>query len=176
MIKFDAFKLYSQTTDSLRFTSADSHNPFLLTYFSENSTFLEDYRKLNIRRFDVMNVVVPITRLPRSRLYLSLKKDYRSLNLLSAEVGFETAGKNLFYDTSIYLKAVDDLWHPHNYRMRAGTIVKSTLVTAFSSYPNHRKVLLYCVDLNKPFRDRYDRKMYPILQMIKEGEIFFDCY
>src|SRR4030042_1163569 len=173
MINFDKFKLYTQTTDSLRFTTG---GPFLLVYFSENSTFLEDYYKLNIRRFDVMNVVVPITRLPRSRLYIDLKKKYRSINLLSYEVGTEPAEKNMFYDTSIFLTEIDKMWHPRNYRMKAGMIVRDTLVKAFNTYPSYRKILLYCVDLERPFADRYDRKMYPVLQMVREGEIFFDSF
>jgi len=176
MIRFDQFKMYTQTTDSLRFTTGTPTNPFLLAYFGENSTFLEDYYKLNIRRFDVMNVVIPVTTFPRSRLYIGLKKKYRKINLLSYEVGTEPSGKNIFYDTSIFLTEIDKLWHPANYRMRAGMIVKSTLVKAFASYPSYRKVLLYCIDLEKPFPIRVDRKIYPILQMVKEGEIFFDSF
>ena len=58
MIKYSSFRLYNHVVDGFRFPPVKD-TKYMITYFSENSTFLEDYRKLNIRLADIRIVVVP---------------------------------------------------------------------------------------------------------------------
>jgi len=63
MLKYDSLVQYSRLVSSIYFPQKPD-SPFLLVYFSENSTLTEDFPQLNIRRADVRYVVVPITKIP----------------------------------------------------------------------------------------------------------------
>lgn len=175
MIQFKLLRQYSQTTDGIRFPQ-NAESPFLLIYYSENSTFLEDYPKLNLRFVDFRVVVVPATRIPRTRLFVDTKKLYKQYKLFAYPMKTKLQAKqNIILDLSQYLKAVDTTFKVSNYRQRAGFLIKNLLSKISFGFPkNYQQVFFYSVDLTKGINTFINRKVFPILQMLKAGEFQFD--
>ena len=127
MLKFDSLPQYTRVVEKLRFPQSPD-SPYLIVYFSENSSFIEDYPKLNIRRIDSKIVVVPTTRVPRTFLTPNLMKLFKSYKLraFSSKMKYPQ-NRNLFYDLSIYLNAIDTVYKPETYRQRAGFLILNCL-------------------------------------------------
>ena len=161
MYKFKDLRLYTQVVNGIRFEQPVKEQPYVITYLSENSLFFEDYPKLNLVPFDVKIVVVPYTKIPKTKLTNELIKTYKNLSLLPIQSNLNVPqNKNVFFDLSQFLNALDYSYKPTNYRQRAGTFVLGSLFNSFSQFPNHKKVLLYSVDVSKPFNKNFvDRKI-----------------
>ena len=175
MALFKNFKQYTHKIKNIRFPIS-RENPFFIVYFSENSSFIEDYSKIQIRRTEVRGVVIPITKIPRTRLTSNLRKVYKELGLLSYSVNqrFPT-DRNLFLDTGPYLNEITLKYKPTTYRQRIGMLLKNFLNSAASTSPiNFQKVLIYSVDVTKDLRPFISRKIFPIIQSIKKGDFAFD--
>lgn len=175
MIQFKNLRQYSQVVNGLRFPNVAGQN-VAITYLSENSTLLEDHSRLNIRLVDVKITVVPITMIPRTRLNPTLIKNYKSLGLLPySSVMKVPSSRNVYFDLSQYLTAIDDVYKPSNYRQRAKKFIQSSINKSFDSFPDFTKILLYTVDVTKPeLKTFIDRKSFPILEQLKNGDFDFD--
>jgi DNA-directed RNA polymerase beta subunit len=174
-LKFDQIPLYTRVVKKVFFPQQPDA-PFLLVYTSENSSLIEDYPKLNLRRLDVRHVVVPRTRIPFTMLNAPLKKIYKDLGLLSFSSNLVyPKDKNLFFDLTPYFNKIDDTYKPTTYRQRAGFLIKNTVFKAFTSFPgNYKKVLIYSVDISQPINSFANRKIFPLLKDLKEGKPSFD--
>ena len=174
MIKYSSFKIYNHVVDGLRFPP-EKNTKYMITYFSENSSFLQDFSRLNIRLIDIRTVVIPYTKYPLSKLDITLRKEYRKIGMFAFQSNQPIPDRNIYYDLSNYFSAIDTLWHPDNYRMRVGTIVKRATDASTIGFEDYHKILFYSVDLTKPFDKNYiNRKFYPILMGLKEGDFYFD--
>ena len=175
LVQYKSFRLYTQIASSIRFPQ-NPKNPFLILYFSENSTFLEDYKKLGFRLIDLKVVVIPITMVPRTRLLSDTRKLYKKLGIYAYNSTMKVPeGKNIVFDLSNYFKSIDSVYKPKNYRQRAGFLIKNLLLRSFMGYPpNYEKVLLYTIDITKPFNQFISRKFFPVLQQIKEEDFPFN--
>lgn len=174
-MKFDQIPQYTRMVKKV-FFPMDQAEPFLLVYISENSSLIEDFPKLNIRRYDVRHVVVPKTRVPMTILNEPLRKIYKSIGLLSySTVMVFPKDRNIFFDLTPYFKKVDAVYRPTTYRQRAGFLIKDIMFKSFASFPsNYKKVLLYSVDISKHINSFPNRKIFPILRDLKEGDTNFD--
>jgi len=151
-------------------------NPFAIIYFSENSTLLEDYPRLHILRQDVKYVMVPTTRIPRTRLVGEDKHDYKNIGLyaISDRQKLPT-GHNIIIDLSKYLSTIDEKYHPLNYRQRAGMLLVSNVFKVLTMIPeNYKKVFIYSVDTTKPVKKYISKKFFPFLQLIKDEKFTID--
>jgi len=175
MIQFKNWRQYTHVVDGVRFPQ-NAKNPFLFIYFSENSNFISDYSKLNLRRVDFRIVMVPLTTVPRTRLTPNLIKAYRSLKLIPYSLQQKIPqNQNIILDLSQYLNAVDIMYKPTNYRQRAGFLIKNALLTSVRMFPdNFRKVFVYSVDLDKDVKEFINRKIFPTLREMKDIEFPFD--
>lgn len=178
MVRFEVLRQYNQVVDGIRFTIPQSHEePYVIVYFSENSSFVEDYPKLNSRVMDLKVTVIPLTKIPRTKLTPELSKTIKSLGLYPIQSNLTIPKRrNLYYDISQYLNAVDDVYTPSNYRQRAGIFVANSINEAFADFPDYKKVLMYSVDVSKPLDQFVDRKVFPIIQHIKDGNFSFDHF
>lgn len=150
-------------------------NPYVLIYMSENSTFLQDYHKLNLRRVDAKIVVVPITKIPRTVLSGELIQAYKNIGLLPYSSKLRVPqGKNVIFDLSQYTYLLDAKYKFANYRRRGGMFLNNILEQAISKFPNYNKVLIYSIDLTKNVKSFISRKSFPILQQLKSEEFNFD--
>jgi len=175
MIQFDLLPQYTRLVPGIRFKQ-NVKTPFLIVYFSENSTLNQDYFKLGFKLQDVRHVVIPKTRIPLTRLEPKSNALYKSLGLLpySATMAFPK-NKNIFFDLSLYLTAVENAYHPNTYRQRAGFLVQDVLFKSFNVFPsNYKKVLIYAVDSLQEIRPFMNRKIFPLVRQLKAGEIYFD--
>jgi len=175
MIPFEQIPQYTRVVRSIRFKN-NPDRPFLIVYFSENSTLFEDYHKLGFRRQDIRYVVVPKTRLPVTRLDSKTRELYKSIGLrpYASNMRFPQ-NKNIFYDISIYLKKVDDAYHPSTYRQRAGFLIQDVLFKTFNSVPdNYQKVLIYSIDVTKNVNSFINRKVFPLLKQLKSSRPYFN--
>ena len=175
MIQFKSWRQYTHVVDGVRFPQ-NSTEPFLFIYFSENSNFITDYSKLNLRRVDFRTVMIPLTAVPRTRLTPNLIKAYRMLKLIPLSLKQKPPqGQNIILDLSQYLNAVDHLYKPTNYRQRAGFLIKNILSSSTSTFPNnYRKVFVYSLDLDKNVNDFISRKIFPLMKDIKTDGFMFD--
>jgi len=176
MIQFKSLRQYTHVVNGLRFPRSTTE-PFVLVYFSENSNLTDDYPKLNIRTIDARVVVVPVTKIPRTILTGDLRKVYRSFGLLPLSIRQKVPlGQNIILDLSQYLTALDTMLKPKNYRQRAGFLIKNILSSTLAVFPNnYQKTLIYTVDTTKDLNPFISRKIFPIVQEMKnENYTLFD--
>jgi len=175
LLKFDDIKQYTRVVSNIRFPQ-DRERPYLLIFFPENSTLLDDYTKLGIRNIDVKNVVIPITKIPRTRLLSDTRKLYKSYKLFAFSTAMKfPSDKNLFFDLSAYLQAIDSIYKPTNYRQRSGFLIKNILLKIQDEFPqNYRKVLFYSINVTKNLNQFVNRKIFPIVQQLKDNDFLFD--
>jgi len=174
MINFEALRQYTQVVNGIRFLSTLKEK-YELTYFSENSNLLDDYAKLNIRLMDVRINVVPITKVPRTRLTPNIIKAFKNLGLTTYSSVMKIPKlKNFFFDLSQYLNSIELIYHPSNYRQRLSNFVKNSIDQSFAQYSDYERVLIYSIDITKPFNRFTDRKGFPILQQLKDENFLFD--
>jgi len=175
MYLFDKLRQYTQVTNALKFPK-DPKRPYLFLYMSENSTFIDDYKSLNLRLIDFRDVVVPLTKIPRTRLTTDLIKLYKSFGLIARNSNMKIpAGRNIIYDLTQYLKSIDTVYEPRHYRQRSGLLIKNLLLRGFDSFPNnYKKVLVYSVTLENNLYAFPNRKIFPLLYQLKTGSIPYD--
>ena len=174
-MQFHMIPQYTRLVKKIMFKQ-ELKTPYLIVYFSENSDLVTDYPKLGFRIQDVRNVVVPRTRVPITRLDAKQRALYKSIKLLSFDVNMVyPKTKNIFFDLSLYLNAIEDMYKPNTYRARAGFLVQSILFKTFNAFPNnYKKILMYSVDASKDIRSFTSRKSFPLLRQLKANEVFFD--
>jgi hypothetical protein len=76
MIKYQALTQYSRVVDSLMFPQ-DIKSPFMFLYFSENSSLVDDYPRLKLRKMDYRFAVIPVTKIPVTRLTGDLRQQFK---------------------------------------------------------------------------------------------------
>jgi len=177
MIPLKAFRLYSHVVDGIMLPR-EAKRPIAIVYFSENSTFINDFNKLNFRPMDLRVVVVPYTKYPRTLLTNELRMKYREFKLFPYSTKQRIPmGRNVIFDTTPYMNQVDSFLKPQNYRQRAGFLIKDLVEKAFSFFPDsYRKIFMYSIDVTSPFKSFINRRFFPFLQLFKEKEYqpFFD--
>jgi len=175
MIQFHNFRQYSPTVNGIRFQNIPGEN-FIITYFSENSSLLEDYPKLNLKPVDIRLNIIPLTRIPRTRITPALIKKFKKFSLSSYSSNTKIpSGKNTFYDLSFYLNAIDSIYNPTNYRQRLSLFIKNIVNQSYTNFNNFHKVLLYSIDLTKDNLNEFiNRKFFPIIQQLKDESFSFD--
>lgn len=176
MIQFKSLRQYTHVVNGIRFPNIPKNN-YVLTYFSENSSLLDDYPKLNFILMDIKYNIVPVTIIPRTRLKLSLVKAFKQHGILSySSLQKPPAGKNVFYDLSQYLEALDSTYHPKHYRQRLQAFIHNAINKSFESFPDFQKVLIYSIDLTKStsLKSYVDRKIFPIIMDLKQNSFSFD--
>jgi len=175
MIQYKSLVQYTRVVDGVRF-SQNLDEPYLLVYFSENSLLVSDYEKLNIRRVDARHVVLPLTKIPITRLTPEIRSAYKQNGLLSYSSNMKYPNnKNLFVDTTFYTATIDKMYKPTTYRQRAGFLIQNLLFKTFQMFPdNYKKILIYSMDITKPANTFINRKIFPIIKQLKAKEIYFD--
>jgi len=175
MIAFKSLPQYTRVVNGIRFQQ-NVKKPFLLTYFSENSSFSDDYPKLNLMKLDFRIVVVPVTRIPRTRLNSDNRKEYKKYGLMSFSSNMAIPKhKNLIVDTTIYSNKIDQDYKPQSYRQRAGKLILNNLTDAFAvGEGDMQKILVYSINIDKPVSPFMNRKSFALLRQLKSGEVFFD--
>jgi DNA-directed RNA polymerase beta subunit len=176
MIPFKNLRQYTHVVDGVIFRR-DPKNPTALIYFSENSTLIDDLPKLNLRPADFQIVVVPFTKIPRTLLTSDLRKLYKAYKLTAYTSRQRIpTGRNVIFDVSNYVQAVDARMKPTTYRQRAGYLIKNALESAFRFFPDeYNKILVYSVDIEKDLNTFINRKVFPIIHdMKKEEDLFFE--
>jgi len=176
MINFKPWKQYTQVVEGVKFP-LDIKKPYVIFYFSENSNFVEDYPKLNLRLLDFRHVVVPTTVVPRIRLTPDLIRKYRDFKLQA--FSFQQSlpqNKSFIVDLSQYFTAVDEIYKPSNYRQRAGLLIMSLLNDAVSHFSgDYEKIFYYSADLSKNISNNWvNRKIFPIIKNLKDNFFPFD--
>lgn len=174
MIQFKNLRMYTHVVDGIRFPNKPGEN-FVVTYFSENSSLLEDYPKLNFRIVDIKLNIIPITIIPRTRIQPPDIKAFKKYGIYSYSSTYKiSAGKNVFYDITKYLNAIDTTFHPSHYRQRLSMFIKNIVSKSFSEFNDFQKVLIYSIDLTKPFNNFIDRKFFPMMQQLKDNSFEYD--
>ncbi len=171
MIQFKSWRQYTHMVDGVRFPQ-NTKEPFLMVYFSENSTFLNDYPRMNLKRIDFRLVVLPTTKIPRTRLTSDLRKLYRNYGLIPYPMQQKVpANKNVIVDVSEYLRAIDRMYKPSTYRQRPGFLMLNAITQSFARFPgNYQKILLYAVNTKQAMNTFVNRKSFPLVREIKKGE------
>jgi DNA-directed RNA polymerase beta subunit len=177
MIEYKSLIQYTRVVDSVRFPQ-DSDEPFLFVYFSENSLFISDYNKLKLRRVDFRHAVIPVTKIPVTRLTPTIRNAYKQIGMLSYSSNMNfPSNKNLIIDTTFFTNTVDQVYKPKTYRQRAGFLNQGLLMKTFQMFPdNYKKIFVYSIDTTKSANSFINKKIFPILKQLKSEEIFFDDF
>ena len=175
MINFKSLVQYTRVVDAVRFPQ-NFDMPILFVYFSENSLFINDYHKLKLRKADFKYVIIPATKIPRSRLTPEIRNTYKQFGLLPLSSNMKYPdNRNLIVDTTFYTTIIDQTYKPATYRQRAGSLIQNFFTKIFQLFPeNYRKILVYSVDITKPTNSFVNKKIFPIVQQIKSNMILFD--
>jgi len=176
MIQFKVWKQYTHlVNDGVRFPQ-NNKNPFVLIYFSENSNFIIDYPKLNLKRIDARIVTLPTTKIPKTLLSSELIRFYKKLKLIPYKMTQKIPqGQNIIVDLSQYFRAIDHVYKPTTYRQRPGTLLENVLKQIERYFPeNYQTVLFYSVDLTKPINAFINKKLFPVIKSMKKDEFLFD--
>jgi DNA-directed RNA polymerase beta subunit len=181
MIRWETFRLQTQLVDGIRFVLSKPEQyerPFCLVYFSENSTLVEDYPKLNLSLIDFKVVIVPYVIFPKSRLSRDIKNQYKGFGLSAYQSNMKIPERrSVIIDLAQYMKSVDNYLMPINYRVRAGRFISNILRSTFNTYSSRYNVIfMYTVDIAKKVDKIIDRKAFPILRDIKDGDFPFDNF
>jgi len=176
MISFDNAKIY-KIYNGFRFYQHPK-NPYFITYLSENSSFLKDYHNLNISRIDVKNIVMPITKIPRSYPSSQDRQLYKKYKLYLSSPRKLPTGKNVIFDISKYLYLIDSTYKPMTYRQKAGKMIQNIVRDAFYQVPsNYEKILMYSVRVDKDFNPSYiNRKIFLFLEEIHDNNFPYDHF
>jgi len=177
MIQFKALKPYAHVVNGVRFPQS-MKTPFIIVYFSENSSLMDDYSKLNMVRVDAKKVIIPKTKIPFSFITPETKKAYKAHGLVaSSSTQAIPQGQNLIYDLSLFLQTLEDAYKSKNYRARSGFILKNLISKIFNSFPsNYQKVFMYSVDATKEVNKYIDRKIFPFILEMKKNNIYYDHF
>ncbi len=175
MIQFKIWKQYTHVVNGIRFPQ-NNKNPFALIYFSENSNFINDYPKLNLKRIDTRLVILPTTKIPRTLLTSELRQYYKKLGLLPYAMKQKIPqNQNIIIDLTQYFHAIDQVYKPTTYRQRAGTLIEDVLKQIANFLPtNYQTVLFYSIDLTRPINAFINKKLFPIIKSLKKEEFMFD--
>lgn len=171
-MQFDQLRLYTKTTNKIRF---DPSKKYMLLYFSENSTLDQDYARLNLRKQDFRTVVVPNTRIPRTYLNSEKARLYKAFGLRAISSNQKAPNRSFIFDLSDYLNTIDTTYNPNNYRQRAGYLIQNMLMRSFQIYDDSfEKIILYSIDRSKDFPKLVNMKVLPIINQLKDEDISFD--
>lgn len=176
MISYKNFRLFSQTTNAIKFDI--NVKPFVLTYYSENSILRNDYLRLNLRRNDFRHVVIPITKVPRTTPESEVLKDYKSYSLsVLTTKSLIPKKKNLIYDISNYVDLVAKSYDVYTSRIRRNTLLKNIVLSAQNNFSAYHRILLYSVVMTNEISTKFvNRRIFPILEYLKseDGQYAFD--
>jgi len=174
MIQFKSLRQYTHRVNGIRFPQ-DVKKPTVIVYFSENSSFIQDYSKLNFKKVDFRHVLIPITKIPVTRIRSEDKKAIKDLGMIPLSSNQKLPKKNLIYDISNFLNTIDSNYKPTQYRQRAGMLIKNLVNKIFESFPdNYNKVLVYSVDVSKEMSKFVSRKSFALLLQLKQEDIRYD--
>lgn len=155
----------------------NSKKSTMILYYSENSTFMDDFQYLGLRRIDFRYVIVPTTRMPRTFLNGVLIKKYKDECHLIAKRSDQPIpeNQNYIYDCTEFIYQVDKKYKPKTYRQRFGNLLQQAVEAGFRGGRKYRKILFYSVCLDKPFSESYvNRKIFPFITQLKAGTFIFD--
>ena len=175
MIQYKSLVQYTRVVDGAMFPQ-NINTPTLFVYFSENSLFIQDYHRLKLRRVDFRHAVIPITKIPVTRLTKDIRDFYKQVGMLpfSSNMNYPD-NKNLVIDTSYFTNTIDKIYKPTTYRQRSGYLIQNLLTKVFQMFPsNYKKILVYSIDTTKPANDFINKKIFPIIKQLKSNEIVFD--
>jgi len=177
MIRIDKLRLFPFKTKSLAIPNISGGEKYNFIFFPENSTFFESYYKLDIKKQFIRKSTLVPSRIPRIIFNVQILKMYRSLKLIPIRKVEEDEG-NVYFDTSIFLDALDLRFRKGSYRRPfIANRVLAYILSPLSFAPNRKNILVYHIDYDKPFPEQLQfRRIFPLLWSIRmsKGEIPFD--
>ena len=158
------------------FRFLNTRGPYYVVYFSENSDFLTDKKRLNLYYLDFKNIIINTTINPRTYLNGQMIREYRDEKFIAHKNPKKIKNKNIIYETSLYFKKIDSKFNPTTYRNRYGDMIFTDVQKIFGQVKSKdfRKVFLYSVRMNKCKHPYQNRKFFTILEIIKKNDLFFD--
>lgn len=177
MIDIRALKLYPFATKDIAFSDISGKESFNIIYYPENTSLINSYRKLRIKKIFVRKSFVLANKIPKVMVAGKILGLLRAIKLIPILKIKENTG-NLFSDSSFFLESLDERFKRGMYRrpIVSGRI-SNYLSRMKSSAPTHQSVLLYHVDLDKKFMTHiFYKRAWPLLVMAKrnDGKLPFD--
>jgi hypothetical protein len=162
MITISRTKLYPYIIKTSIAYPSNEDKTYNIVVFPENVNFMDVYQSLDIKRIFVRKVFTPLS--PVLRLYRSkaLFDTYRQQKLIPI-YSIDKERDSIITDASYILNAVERRYGKAKYRRKNIIEYVNNLVEQYKT-PDKNNVLLYIIDLNKPFEDSiFDRRSYPFL-------------
>jgi hypothetical protein len=176
MIDLKKLRLFPFSTDNLALTETNDRKFYNIIFFPENSSFIQAYSKLRIKRQFVRQGTVIPAAVPRLALNPATLSPMYSNKLIPVK-GNRKNIRNMYVDTSMYLDMLDVKYDKQSYRrpIVAGKMFPY-LKSAISEYPNRSNILMYYVDLTRPIPAKLvNRRAFILYAMFKsKNPIPFD--
>jgi len=178
MIRIDKMRLFPFKTSALRIPNLATGDIYSVIYYSENSTFLDSYPNLRIKRQDAYQVYIPGSIKPKLIINATLLKSYRLRKLIPVRKLSEKS-RNNYIDISPFLHSLETQFKIPSYRSPIiANKVKKYMDLVLSSTKNSKTVFMYMIDLNKDFKANiFHRRIYPILRVwFETDKLPFDYF
>lgn len=179
MIPINNLRLFPFKTKQIRIPYLPDKGKYSVIIYPENSDFLDVYETLDIRFQDVRKVTVLPNIYPRLLVNAEMMKRYKQYKLMPVRTQLSKSSGNFYVDISPFLNSVDKTLDPSSYKAAIpSTKIKEYLRLVRQATEGTNKVFMYVVDIDKDMSTGiFHRKIYPILQMMKEEESFpFDYF
>lgn len=147
-----------------------------LIFMGENSSLLNTYQNMNIKRSNVKHVYIPtILRPIRSWMDNSIRKKILNYKLIPVRgvIGnySDLEGINFFYDTTLYFDSVINRYKIKKFNTSKTIDVYKNFLNTFNELPSNKieKALIYAIDMDKPFNTNlFTKKFFPIYYLLNE--------
>jgi len=152
MIDVTKLNLFPKTVNEISVPINKKHN---VIFYSENSTFLEIYNLLKIKRIFVKKISFPFSKSPHLIIDSQIQKNYKNLGLVTVK-NIEELKENVFIDSSYFLDLVDKRYGKDSYK-RSLVLSKIIEYLNMCRSDDSENILIYHVDLSQ---DLDPRPMY----------------
>jgi len=171
MIDLKKLRLYPFFTSDLAITTDENGGSYNVIFYPENSSFSNAYSKLKLKkRFIRYGSVVP-SKMPRVIVSAATLSAIRANRLIPVRTLKGTI-TNMFVDTTYFMDELDKKYKKASYRR---PIVSSKIGMYLNSvkqeFPDRKNILMYYIDLNKPFPlSIYNKRSWPLYTMFRSKE------
>jgi len=158
--------LYPFTARNIRVPNRHGGEQYAIIYYPENTTFIDSYGSMDIKRTDVRKAYVVGSKYPKLLVTADMMKIYRQIGIIPVRDP-KKLRDNFYIDLSHFIDAIDSRFKKGSYRRGiVNSRIQSYLSGLRGSLEGVQKVFLYTIDLDKPVpRAFWFRRILPVWEM-----------
>lgn len=174
MLNITKMRLYPFFSKDI-YIPKDEKQKYSIIFYPENSTFMDAYPVLNIRKQYVKRVSYISSKIPIMRATMDKLMEYKKIKLFPFLT--QKPKENVFLDATKFLDIVDSKYSKKSYKRPLVKQKISDYITNLQNYLPNKSILLYYIDMSKPVDlNIINRRIYVLYEFAKsrDGEFPFD--